>query len=146
MKYRKELFYSVRNGGDGSAYPRLMESAELASYDQESDEEGWGEDCSGSFIVESDSPINVVSPITTIVETLVRKLDDDATDIDNFVKQFYPNGLPTFSVKIEDDAPKKNKYAYFRVYVGDEYVAKIFREKNTPISEIENKMNSYGTL
>lgn len=37
-----KIFYSVQNGGDGSAYPKLMESKELAEFDQEYMDEGWG--------------------------------------------------------------------------------------------------------
>lgn len=42
------IWYSVANGGDGSAYP-LWFLTELAADDnQESSDEGWGESCTGS--------------------------------------------------------------------------------------------------
>lgn len=43
------IWYSVENGGDGSAYPRWFLTEEAAEDDQESDEEGWGESCTGSI-------------------------------------------------------------------------------------------------
>jgi hypothetical protein len=144
MKYKKTLYYSVRNGGDGSAYPRLMESAELASYDQESDPEGWGEDCSGYFIVESDSPIRIVSEVTTCLEVLINKLDDGHSDTDEFIAQFFPNGIPKFTVIRDESSLDKSKYAYFKVFADGDFGGKLFEEKNTDPKEIEKKLNSYG--
>ena len=57
---RKTIWYSVHNGGDGSAYPVLMESEELAELDQRHQDEGWGEPCYGSITLESESEIFVV--------------------------------------------------------------------------------------
>jgi hypothetical protein len=39
---KKVIYYSIRNGGDGSAYPYFYESEELAEWDQEHLTEGWG--------------------------------------------------------------------------------------------------------
>ena len=63
-----KIWYSIRNGGDGSAVLVLMESKELAELDQECDlyDEGWAEDCSGWITVESDSPITVKGNISTV--------------------------------------------------------------------------------
>lgn len=47
----KTIYYSVKNCGDGSAYPYFFESQELADLDQEFMDEGWGETCSGSLTV-----------------------------------------------------------------------------------------------
>ena len=38
-----KLWYSVQNGGDGSAYPNFMESEALTVFDQDNADEGWGE-------------------------------------------------------------------------------------------------------
>lgn len=72
MKHTKTLHYSVQSGGDGSAYPHFYESAELAELDQEFPlyGEGWGESCTGSIIVESDSPITVRDKVTTLEEEI----------------------------------------------------------------------------
>lgn len=43
------LWYSIRNHGDGSAYPHWFGSAATADKDQDLQEEGWGESCTGSI-------------------------------------------------------------------------------------------------
>lgn len=43
------IWYSVSNGGDGSAYPLFFLTEEETEYDQENMYEGWGETCNGSF-------------------------------------------------------------------------------------------------
>ena len=57
----KKFWYSVRNGGDGSAYPTFFESEELAELDQEYLDEGWGESCTGYLEVEVDCIVNANS-------------------------------------------------------------------------------------
>jgi hypothetical protein len=42
------IWYSMRGGGDGSAYPKWFLTEDAAEADQESLEEGWGESCTGS--------------------------------------------------------------------------------------------------
>jgi hypothetical protein len=41
------VFYSIRNAGDGSAYLRWFLTSAEASKDQENQDEGFAEDCSG---------------------------------------------------------------------------------------------------
>lgn len=57
------LYYSVSNGGDGSAYPQFSLSKDLVDIHQEMESElrgeGWGEDCVGEITLTSDSPITV---------------------------------------------------------------------------------------
>lgn len=56
------LYYSVSNGGDGSAYPKFSLSKELADIHQDMESElgeGWGESCVGVITLESESPITV---------------------------------------------------------------------------------------
>jgi hypothetical protein len=43
------LWYSIRNHGDGSAYPHWFGSQATADKDQDLQEEGWGESCTGSI-------------------------------------------------------------------------------------------------
>lgn len=43
------LYYSVRNHGDGSAYPHWFLTQEGAQADQDLQDEGWGESCTGSL-------------------------------------------------------------------------------------------------
>ena len=54
-----KVWYSVENGGDGSAYPKFVDSEELAELLQEQQYEGWGESCTGCLEIESKGPIKV---------------------------------------------------------------------------------------
>lgn len=58
-----KLFYSVSNGGDGSAYPQFSLNEELVDIHQEMENdlrgEGWGEPCTGCIELESESPITI---------------------------------------------------------------------------------------
>lgn len=42
-----EIWYSIRNGGDGSAHPAYFLTEEESEYDQDNLDEGWGETCNG---------------------------------------------------------------------------------------------------
>lgn len=42
------IWYSIQNGGDGSAYPTWYLTFEDADWDQDNMYEGWGEPCNGS--------------------------------------------------------------------------------------------------
>lgn len=42
------VWYSIQNGGDGSAYPAWFLTLEDAEKDQDDADEGWGESCTGS--------------------------------------------------------------------------------------------------
>lgn len=44
-----KLYYSVQNGGDGSACPIFFLSKESADKHQEMMSEGWGEPCTGEI-------------------------------------------------------------------------------------------------
>ena len=61
---RHESWYSVENCGDGSAYPKFMESEALCKVEQEFMDEGWGEPCVGHVVVSSESPITVEGLVT----------------------------------------------------------------------------------
>ena len=81
-------WYRVQNGGDGSAYPQLMESEELAEIDQEWMDETWGEPCVGCFVVDSASEI-IVRSVTTIddaIKEVKEELDSD------FMKEYKKQG------------------------------------------------------
>lgn len=69
------IWYSVRNGGDGSAYSTFFESKKLAQMDQEMMEEGWGEECIGSLTIEGDN-IKVVRPHVITVNEQLKYLDE----------------------------------------------------------------------
>jgi hypothetical protein len=42
------IWYSIQNGGDGSAYPDWFLTEDEAEQNQENMDEGWGESCTGS--------------------------------------------------------------------------------------------------
>lgn len=54
-----KIYYSVSNGGDGSAYPQFSLNERYVDIHQELENmhEGWGEPCTGYLEVESDSEI-----------------------------------------------------------------------------------------
>lgn len=139
------VFYSVQNGGDGSAYPRFMESKKLCEFDQEHMSEGWGESCTGSISFESDSPITCLDDIVTKESYFI---DNYCDEYDNgkskeqmeFVSKFFPNGLPKFTVKVEDT--KSKDYTYNLVFVDGKQVARVFREVSKSGASFERFLNS----
>ena len=78
-----KLFYSVQNGGDGSAYPIWFESMKLAELDQEYMDEGWGEPCDGYITVESETPITIKETVQTaqmVIDDIVEELGYGQSD------------------------------------------------------------------
>lgn len=139
-----KVFYSVQNGGDGSAYPRFMESAALAEFDQRHMDEGWGESCTGSLSFESDSPIKCLSEIVTkegyFIDRYCDQYGDERSDErDEFIAEFFPSGLPIFRVEVEN--PSKG-YAYNNVFVEDRKVARVFRSTAKSGAKFESYLNS----
>ena len=74
-----KIFYSIQNGGDGSAYPHWFESKELAELDQEYLDEGWGESCTGSITIEHDGPIKIVDEIAT-VDGVIAEVEEELAE------------------------------------------------------------------
>lgn len=70
-----EIWYSVENCGDGSAYPKFMESEALCEIDQQYMAEGWGESCVGCLVVLSDSPMLVEGIIS--VDDAIKEVEDE---------------------------------------------------------------------
>lgn len=73
---KTKIYYSIRNSGDGSAYPFFMESLELAKIDQEYDYDTWAEDCSGWITIEHTGHINILDHIETAEEMRNEILED----------------------------------------------------------------------
>ncbi len=69
-----KVWYSVQNGGDGSAYPRFMESEAMTRLDQDHMDEGWGECCNGYIEIEHDEPIQV-KKVMTLDEMIANEKD-----------------------------------------------------------------------
>ena len=102
------IYYSVVNGGDGSVYPKFFTDKGVAEYYQETqEEESWGEPCTGSITFEGD---NLCCPEVTTKEGYYLELLLDGweneDEVQAFVAQFLPNGVPVFEVKILDDAKR----------------------------------------
>ncbi len=80
---KTKIYYSIQDGGDGSAGVHLTESRELAEIDQEfdvyTDTNIWAEDCSGWITIESDSPIKVCGHVQT-VEEAIKEIEEDFVD------------------------------------------------------------------
>jgi hypothetical protein len=103
---KQRFYYSVRDGGDGSAYPTFMESEKLAEWDQDHLTEGWGESCTGYIEVESDSPMTSAD-VQTVDDYFFESLDFEKYDeVEEFVNTFYPDGI---SVEIKDGKDKYEK-------------------------------------
>ena len=129
------IYYSVQNGGDGSAYPMFVETKELARWDQDHMDEGWGECCSGELVIESDGPITVNDVMTEFgymlqhfdFEDLLEKEPDENNkkEFIDFKSKFFPNGLPEFNV-VERSLVNPDKYHYHDIYVDGKKVADIF--------------------
>lgn len=143
------VYYSVGNGGDGSAYPHFMESGELCEWDQEHMDEGWGESCTGSISFESESPIVCTEDIETKEAYLISRYITEYAPNDSygpsldiikeFISKFFPDGLPTFTCK-----KTENRESYNSVLVGDKVVAKVFAYGDTkePI-KLQEMLNSF---
>lgn len=86
---KMEIWYSVQNGGDGSAYPQFMESEEQCKLDQKHMDEGWGEPCLGCIYIESKSPITIKTEILTIaaqIKELKEHLEyDDSENLQSHI-------------------------------------------------------------
>lgn len=76
---RLTLYYSVSNGGDGSAYPQWFETRELAEIDQELQSmfgEGWGESCTGEIVIEGSDDMRMIRPRITTINEVIERLDE----------------------------------------------------------------------
>ena len=101
------IYYSVSNGGDGSAYPTFFENKMLSDMHQSFEDE-WGESCTGHLDIKGD---NIVVIDITTMETYLKELeqelsyeDDDDENIDD--------GLSEIG-NIRDD----NRITLYRRYV-----------------------------
>ena len=110
------IYYSIQNGGDGSAYPIFMDTRKLAEWDQNHLDEGWGEDCWGELDIMYDYQITIEKVLTTISYYLYKELDDwwDAEDRAEFESEFFPDGLPKFKARILGGCDR-----YYYVFVDD---------------------------
>ncbi len=99
-KHSLTVWYSVGNGGDGSAYPSWFATSELAELDQEFMAEGWGESCTGSFTVSSESPIEFHESIST-KETMIKELEEELSYFDEESDDDTEEDIALINEKIE---------------------------------------------
>jgi len=108
------LYYSVEDGGDGSAYPRWFETEELAEWHQNHLDDGWGEPCTGDITVEGNNLIctELRSKEGYYLELLLGGYEDEnqSKEREEFKAEFFPDGPPEFTVKI-------SRTNYYGVYV-----------------------------
>jgi hypothetical protein len=145
MKRNLTLHYSIRSGGDGSAFAAFVESKELAQWDQDHQIEGWGETCLGEIKLESDSPITTTKEITTAASYLVNLIDGECDETKEFLAEFFPNGRPVFTVQTEAIPGEKPtyKYVYNNVYANGIFAKRVFRRKDELGQVFEDLLNSY---
>ena len=97
---RKEIWYSVRNGGDGSAYPVFMECEKQTEIDQRYLDEGWGETCNGRIVLESETEIAVVGDLVT-VEQQIAELEEELNQ--DYLQEYKRQGkYPGWWKRLED--------------------------------------------
>lgn len=73
------IHYSVQNCGDGSAYPQFSLDKRIVDIHQELEEE-WGEPCTGSISLESDTEIRLSGKTYLLTkESLLEDLEDRLT-------------------------------------------------------------------
>lgn len=119
-----KIYYSVQNGGDGSAYPWFFTTQKLADWDQEHMDEGWGEPCTGDLEVllgdrlrgAPDDRGEIVCPeAMDEVSYWLRRTEDEGyepwVDRDLLLASFFPDGLPRFEVRVREDV------TYYDIYV-----------------------------
>lgn len=95
------LYYSVESGGDGSAYPKWFETEELAEYHQNHLSEGWGESCTGTIVVEGDNlQCGALQSKEGYYLELLLDGWENSDEVNKFKSEFFPDGLPEFTVKI----------------------------------------------
>lgn len=123
MNNQLTIHYSVENCGDGSAYPRLFDTEKLADWHQDHLDEGWGESCTGQIIVKGDNLR--CSELQTKEGYYLDLLLEEGGNLDLFVSEFFPDGLPKFTIKIIDPN-------YYGIFVKGHLVYRSFAypEKN----------------
>jgi len=101
---------------------KAFDTEELAEWHQDHLDEGWGESCTGTIVVKGQdlSCEELQTKEGFYLELLLDGYGLDVSEeLADFVKQFFPNGLPTFTVQIFDEY-------YYSVSVRGRLVHKAF--------------------
>lgn len=118
----KIIYYSVHDGGDGSAYPHFFDNEKLSEWDQDHMTDGWGEPCTGTLKITGD---NIVVENAMFNESYLWELIDDIYDdsdqkrLDEFIKDFFPNGIPNLEARMYEDR-------HYGIYIGDKFIGRAF--------------------
>lgn len=139
MSNKLTIHYSVDNCGDGSAYPRLYDTKQLARWHQDHLDDGWGEPCVGTIDIEGDNLR--CEEMQTKEGYYLELLLDEGDNLEGFVAEFFHNGLPEFTVKILDT----HRYGIYTAgrFVYAEYV---YPEKESTIKgikKLEKRINRH---
>lgn len=131
MSNKLTLYYSVESGGDGSAYPVFFDTEELAEWHQNHLDEGWGESCTGTIVVKGDNlQCGALQSKEGYYLELLLDGFENSDEVNKFKSEFFPDGLPEFTVK-------KINSSYYGVFVEDRLV---YEELAYP----EKKTNAKG--
>lgn len=96
-----KLWYSLQNYGDGSAYPKLMESEALCELDQAFLVEGWGEPCHGYFAIASEGPISVMEEEIATVYSEIAEVEEELAQ--DYMQEYKQTGqFPEWIKRLED--------------------------------------------
>lgn len=144
--YTLEVYYSVHNGGDGSAYPHWYESEELAEFAQEGEE--WGEPCTGSLTLRSESPI-ICDEIDSKEDYLLEMLDQFGENVGEEYEDSYYHKPAEFLVKFFDspditielssyvEETVDSEYVYTKFIVNGKLTNKQFIRKTDIVSRLD---------
>lgn len=142
----KTIYYSVQNGGDGSAYPRFMESKELAEWDQDHMSEGWGESCTGSITLEFDSPIFCKDKVLTKEEFLwdyyINGYNPNMEEAKEFFEKFFGDQKISVSVIDSDKETNSKDYYYARIIINNSSFDQ-FCKKSQTLEQIEDEIINF---
>jgi hypothetical protein len=141
MEDVKKVYYSIRNGGDGSANIILMESEELVDFDQEHIEE-WGEPCCGSIDYIGDIVSNIITKEEYLLDYMLG-YKPDVEEIKEFLEKFFPNGTPSNFIVEEEESVISKNYKYNNIYLNKRFISKSFKTIEKSGSNLENLINNF---
>lgn len=104
-----KIYYSVSNGGDGSAYPKFFENSLLADMHQSFEDE-WGEPCTGSLYITGE---NIVVHDIMTSEKYLKYLSDEISFEDQYGGADYldDGGLDVGDIRLTNRIVLMKRYA-----------------------------------
>lgn len=116
------FYYNIQNNGDGSVSIRWYDSQELAEWDEEHMDEGWGEPCNGSISVAHNGNVRLLENVYNPISYLLDKASYSGmsrAEVKEFVDQFLPNGIGKLELIKRDDN-------YFDLLVDNKFAIKAY--------------------